>query len=307
MDRISDLPKDILQRILYFLSQEDAVRTSVLSKSWRDIWCTRPNLDFSSDNFKGQRKKFISIMDETLQRYYDRRLSVEEFHLSISLGDLFYDFDHESAPFLEKWIPLLTDTGTKKFRLSIRTRWNTGRVRLPPVVFGAESLHDLHVESFSLDQMAIQSIVFLKNLKSLRLEKVCIEDESFNKIISNCIFIETLVVKDCKRLRTIKIIFAHGLCPIEVHPPSLETIDISDGNLRFNKGADFRNLEDLSLCNVKSSLEHLSSCKFPSLKYLNISGWPDLKETQIFIDAPNIRNFDFIEKFVPSISFAATF
>ncbi|KAL7097084.1 hypothetical protein ACP275_10G120800 [Erythranthe tilingii] len=45
-DDISDLPQGLLQRIVYFLSQEEVVRTSILSKSWCYVWCTRPNLDF---------------------------------------------------------------------------------------------------------------------------------------------------------------------------------------------------------------------------------------------------------------------
>ncbi|EYU30252.1 hypothetical protein MIMGU_mgv1a018436mg [Erythranthe guttata] len=71
MDMISELPKDILQRILYFLSQKEAVRTSVLSKSWRSIWRTRPNLDldFSDPTFMDRTREFLYIVDETLLLY----------------------------------------------------------------------------------------------------------------------------------------------------------------------------------------------------------------------------------------------
>ncbi|EYU46858.1 hypothetical protein MIMGU_mgv1a017017mg [Erythranthe guttata] len=86
VNRISDLPEGLLQRIFYFLSQEDAVRTSVLSKSWRYIWCTRPNFDLSEPNFKGNKHQFISAVENTLQRYTDPNgLSLEEFNLTLSL------------------------------------------------------------------------------------------------------------------------------------------------------------------------------------------------------------------------------
>ncbi|KAL7110854.1 hypothetical protein ACP275_05G052100 [Erythranthe tilingii] len=60
MDMIFELPKVMLHRIPYFLSQEEAVRTLALSKSWRNIWCTRPNLDFSEDSFEGRKEEFLS-------------------------------------------------------------------------------------------------------------------------------------------------------------------------------------------------------------------------------------------------------
>ncbi|EYU30182.1 hypothetical protein MIMGU_mgv1a026803mg [Erythranthe guttata] len=148
MDMISDLPKDILQRILYFLSQEDAVRTSVLSKSWRNIWCTRPNLDFSIYAFKENKQEFLTAVDKTLQLYCYQSLCVEEFRLSILLDRDFYE---ESISLLEKWIPLLTNMGTKEFRLWIGTQSYPGVMHLPPVVFEAEPLKDLRVRGFIRD------------------------------------------------------------------------------------------------------------------------------------------------------------
>ncbi|XP_012829102.1 PREDICTED: F-box/FBD/LRR-repeat protein At1g13570-like [Erythranthe guttata] len=324
MDKISELPKDILQRILYFLSQKEAIRTSLLSKSWRYTWCTRLNvdLDFSDVAFKKNKQKFIFVVNDTLQRYRDQRLCVEEFHLRISLGDMFNDLDHESVSLLEKWIPLLTVMGMKKFRLSVRSGHRS--VKLPPVIFGAVSLQDLHLESFYFDRKAIERMLLFKHLKSLRLDKVCIEDEIFDKIIANFPSIETLAVEECIWLRTIKVDDLHNLkylffkmsyitrgeeelCRIEIHPsPSLETIDITNCNLWFHKGVDFRNLKELSLCHVTLSLDHLSSCKFPSLEYLKIFGWPGLRDSHLFIDAPNILYFQFAQDFVASISFAPT-
>ncbi|EYU46821.1 hypothetical protein MIMGU_mgv11b019832mg [Erythranthe guttata] len=85
-NRISDLPEGLLQRIVYFFSHEEAVRTSVLSKSWRYIWCTRPNFDLSETNFKGNKHHFLSVVENTLQRYTDPNgLLLEEFNLTVSL------------------------------------------------------------------------------------------------------------------------------------------------------------------------------------------------------------------------------
>ncbi|KAL9166762.1 hypothetical protein ABFS82_05G051800 [Erythranthe guttata] len=316
MDRISDLPKDISQRILYFLSQEDAVRTSVLSKSWRDIWCTRPNLDFIEDSFHRNKQQFLSAVDTTLQRYCDQRLSLEKFHLSISVGRY---LERESVSLLEKWIPL-TATGVKELRLSIRSEYAPGFIELPLVVFETESLQHLRVEKFRMNRDAIPTIVLSKHLKKLHLQDVYIEDNVFQKITSSCPLIEAMVVDSCRRLKNIrsdnlrrlKNFFFKGSkyddesCSIEIYPPSLETIEIIYGNVSFHKGADFHNLNYLHLSDVKSSLDHLSSFKFPSLERLNFLECGGLKESDIFIDAPNILYFKYEGDFIPSISFATT-
>ncbi|EYU30161.1 hypothetical protein MIMGU_mgv1a020306mg, partial [Erythranthe guttata] len=316
MDKISELPEEILQRILYFLSQKEAIRTSVLSKSWRNIWCTRPNLDFSDDTFKGNKQQFLSVVDTTLRRYCDQRLRVDEFSLHILLRVL----DHESVSLLEKWIRALAVMGVKKLRLSNSWERISGVVDLPSVVFEAESLQDLRVEGFILGRMGIERIVLFKHLTSLCLKRVYIEDDVFETIISNCPSIETLEVNECERLKNIKANRLHNLkyftfsklgaedCSIniEIHPPSLETIKINNGNPWSYGGGYFRNLKDLYLWCVAASLDHLSSCKFPSLECLKILSCNGLKGINLFIDAPKINMFAYGGSFIPSISFAPT-
>ncbi|EYU30200.1 hypothetical protein MIMGU_mgv1a018462mg, partial [Erythranthe guttata] len=278
MDRISELSNDILQRILSLLSQEDAVRTSVLSKSWRDIWCTRPNLDLSDTNFKHE---FLSTVDKTLQRYSDQKICLEKFQLSMSL---YYSHSElKSVWFLEKWIRALTNMGVKEFRLSIYSkdsRRRRRRVKLPSVVFEAEFLEDLHVEGFMFDRTTIERNILSNHLKKLHLEKVHIEDRIFQKIISSCPLIETMILKSCKS--------------IEIYPPSLETIRITRGIILFQKGAEFCNLSSLSLREVLIS--SCSSCRFPK----------SIEESQLFIDAPNIDSFVYHGFDIPSISFSTT-
>ncbi|EYU24272.1 hypothetical protein MIMGU_mgv1a021680mg [Erythranthe guttata] len=319
-DRISDLPEGILQRIFYFLSQKEAVRTSLLSKSWRNNWCTRPNLFLSDATFKDNKHEFVSVVDNALRRYRDQRMCVEIFHLCTSLD---YS-DSESVTILDKWIRAVRNMGVKKFRLSNFSKRKRSRVvEVPSGVFEAESLQGLHLNRFKLDEKSIERIVLFKHLKTLCLVQISVHEEVFHKVISCCPMIETLEVTRCKRLKTIKVSDLHNLtnftfsmcgCPpskklhtIEIHTPSIKTVKISEGNIRwFHKGADFRNLQDLTLWGVDSSLEHLSSCKFPNLESLSLLWCDRMEEIKLFIDAPNIRKFDFIGDSVPSISFATT-
>ncbi|EYU26185.1 hypothetical protein MIMGU_mgv1a026227mg [Erythranthe guttata] len=247
IDRISDLPKDILHRILYFLSQEDAVRTSVLSKSWRYIWCTRPNLDFSDIEFNGNKQDFLSTVDKTLQQYYDQGLSLEKFRLYLSLLGKDYSY-HESVLLLHKWIPLLKAMGVKEFCLSILFDHNLGITDMPSVVFKAESLELLHLNRCNLGQNIPENIPFVR-LRVLRLSNVLVENEVFEKIISSCPLLTTMSLDGCKGLKTIKLekkIHKHlkhftfinlmnrtaEKCNIEIDIPTLETIEIMGSKIR---------------------------------------------------------------------------
>ncbi|XP_012846259.1 PREDICTED: F-box/FBD/LRR-repeat protein At5g53840-like [Erythranthe guttata] len=323
MDMISELPKHILHRILYFLSQNEAVRTSVLSKSWRTIWRTRPNLDldFSDPTFRHSTREFLFVVDNTLQLYRDRTLRLEEFRLSICT-------DHyESVSLLQKWIPLLTSMGVKEFRLSISSKTSDpGRLDLPSVVFEAvESLKHLRVERFLFDEKAIEKITLCKNLRSLHLVDVAVDDSIFQQMIARCPLIENLCVEglgiglrtintnDLRNLEEFTFTerlglccrhFPVELCSIEIYPVSLRTININYGNIMFRKEANFLNLNDLFLQGVKSSLDNLSFGKFPRLRRLTLLHCDGLKESRVFIDAPNILYFEYKGDFVPTVSFA---
>ncbi|CAA0833943.1 F-box/FBD/LRR-repeat protein [Striga hermonthica] len=60
-DRISQLPIPIRHHILCFLSQKEAVRTCLLSKQWRHLGSTRPNLEFSEEWFDETQEEVVSV------------------------------------------------------------------------------------------------------------------------------------------------------------------------------------------------------------------------------------------------------
>ncbi|GMJ07428.1 hypothetical protein like AT3G59000 [Hibiscus trionum] len=87
VDSISGLPDSILSHILSFLSTEEAVQTSVLSKRWRYLFTLVSNLNFEFDEKHIHwRKRHKSSTVRTFMCLVDRVLffhagNVDKFHL----------------------------------------------------------------------------------------------------------------------------------------------------------------------------------------------------------------------------------
>ncbi|KAL8266841.1 hypothetical protein R6Q59_004185 [Mikania micrantha] len=66
-DRLSNLPEDLIFKILSFMGTKHAVKTSVLSSRWRYIWASMPSLSFSIDDFQTL-VKFSKFVAHVLSR-----------------------------------------------------------------------------------------------------------------------------------------------------------------------------------------------------------------------------------------------
>ncbi|CAA0833949.1 F-box/FBD/LRR-repeat protein [Striga hermonthica] len=98
-DRISELPIPILHHIFCFLTQKEAVKTCVLSKQWRHLGSTRPNLDFSQEWFNNTNQKIFSVVERTLQRCRDESLPIHELRLDVTAA---VSFLGKSVPIVDR-------------------------------------------------------------------------------------------------------------------------------------------------------------------------------------------------------------
>ncbi|KAL3634946.1 hypothetical protein CASFOL_022000 [Castilleja foliolosa] len=331
--RLSQLPQPILHNILSLLSQKDAVRTSVLSKSWRYLWHGRLNVELY-DNCFARKKEFWSFVDKTLQRYLDQNLSLQKFLVCIFHCDV-------DLVLLQKWIPvLIMNMGVRSLNLI-----TTSFFSLPLVIFQSESLVELHLQLCDLKILESTNNVMLNNLLTLRLHYLDITDEIFEKIISGCPLIENLDLLYCFFLKSIKLRKHRNIknfacitlkeIIIEIEEPHiLESFYIenccSDWFLR-HRNTHFPHLKSLNLNSVQlpETLNNFSSF-FPCLNELILDSCPGLKEFRLlsssikrltirtdrvnpgkrinaFIDTPNILYFEYSgHGFLPSIKFTTT-
>jgi hypothetical protein len=63
---LSSLPEGILHHVLYFLPPHEAVRTSVLSRFWRDLWRSMTALRISDDGRWSSAADFNSFVNNLL-------------------------------------------------------------------------------------------------------------------------------------------------------------------------------------------------------------------------------------------------
>ncbi|KAL3634923.1 hypothetical protein CASFOL_021977 [Castilleja foliolosa] len=332
LDRLSQLPQPVLHNILSLLPQKEAIRTSVLSKSWRYLWHGRLNVEFRDRDYGYVRnKRFWSFVDKTLRRYLDQNLSLQKF-----LVDIHYNVD---LVLLHKWIPLLImNMGISSFTLNFS--WsNKAPYSLPLVVFQSESLVELHLQQCDLKILESTYNVMLKNLQTLRLKGVGITDEIFEKILSGCPLIENLDLLFCFGFKSITLHKHHivkdfgfsgngQIIEIE-NTHTLESVRITncqDWNL-LHKNMHFPHLKSLELYRVllpANIFDNFSSF-FPCLSELILDLCDNLKEflllsssikrltlkmdprnrIKAFIDTPNILYFKY-DGFLPSIKFATT-
>ncbi|KAL3642202.1 hypothetical protein CASFOL_013017 [Castilleja foliolosa] len=343
MDRISQLPQPLLHDILCLLSQKEAVQTSVLSKSWRYLGSTRPNLDFQDSFFRGKKEKLPSFVDKTLQRYHDQKLPIQELRLAMS------GVNPKSISFLKKWIPIvLLNMGVKTFSLTFLSTYHikSAKFKLPHVVFQSETLQSLSLYLCKLTQTPLDSVILCKHLKKLFFDRVYIGDETMAMILSSCHLIETFVVRRCEGLRNIKL--DDQIClklfdfesnaglrkhdhSMEINAPTLETVRIAGFPNWFNHhNYLFPHLKSLHLDRMQFSSSSFDSFSynFPCLEKLSLIYCYGFQEFQLssrsiknfkilyddddnplkaVIDAPRLVRFEYRGQNIPqSISFQAT-
>ncbi|KAI4354164.1 hypothetical protein L6164_003057 [Bauhinia variegata] len=294
-DRLSNLPKHILDDILSRLPEEDVARTRILSKAWNDTSSTSPNLRFSQHKYifgvrkndgshqneilpmpivelERKRNKFADHVEKTLTRFHDQCLAIREFKLHMNCSgsqSMYRRIDH--------WMRLVVEGGVQELNLLLshdRETWYECAVDhccFPPSILEAKSLIKLTLMYGKIDHSLVNNPVQFSSLQKLSLSYLTVKDEQvIQNIISSCPLIEYLSLLLCHMegqnnigLKSIRI---HGLCKLKtVRALMIQEIDIDAPNLEYLEYApSFSNIPfktNMDKCkNLKTlSLSHLRS------------------------------------------------
>ncbi|KAL7247376.1 hypothetical protein ACSBR2_002317 [Camellia fascicularis] len=145
-NRISGLPRNLLHSILERMPIKDAARTSILSRNWRYIWSSLPNLVFdkhffeenSSDKPFGAQES-VKIISKTLLLHVGPILKC-------TIYIPYINFDCKLH--FTEWLLFLTRNGIKELCLENHApQWY--KTQLPSYVFSYPGLTHLNLNGFS--------------------------------------------------------------------------------------------------------------------------------------------------------------
>uniref|UniRef100_A0A1J3JEE2 F-box/LRR-repeat protein n=1 Tax=Noccaea caerulescens TaxID=107243 RepID=A0A1J3JEE2_NOCCA len=183
LDFISSLPDAILHLILSTIPTKSAIRTSVLSKRWRHVWCETPSLSIDSHRVVAR------SINKTLASFSAPKIT--SFHLRTSLVNRIQPVD--------SWIEFAISHDAEKLSLEFRDT----RVRdysFPDFFYTNSTVKQLMVDSGSV-VMIPRCTVSWTSLKKLSLSYCKLSDESLIKILSGCPCLESLELLYCDEFR----------------------------------------------------------------------------------------------------------
>lgn len=179
-DRISNLPESIVEHIPSFLSLEEAVQASVLSKRWRQLWRISPVVEFDfpflwstvplrpskKQEVLQRRRKMFDNLERILKHRVVDKISMKRFAICTNTPD------SESESFVHRCISYaVLQSSVKELKLDVYCYGTS--FYAPPVLLSAESL-----EVLELSRCFHKSKPPTSNVKLPRLIKLHLDDES---------------------------------------------------------------------------------------------------------------------------------
>lgn len=204
------MPNDILISIISHLSLKEAVRTSVLSQRWRNLWNSTSRLDFDDSILVPKTRRgafnffqcdtFSNLVNNVLESHQNSR--IDEFSVcSYLLGR-----DEKSR--VDRWLKFALDKRVQKLHLNLE--------------FGAYTLPTQFLHNHRLHSITV-----------LRLENLYLTSEVVEILLSHCPGLEVLQLTGSRGLVHLKI-YGHWLKlkKLEIlFCRDLEYIEISRTNL----------------------------------------------------------------------------
>ncbi|XP_020206139.1 F-box/FBD/LRR-repeat protein At1g13570 isoform X2 [Cajanus cajan] len=191
IDRISDLPRNVIGNILQYLPIQEQVRTSILSRKWRHKWASAPQLEFNGNFFEKCHESGVdssSLVTEVLL-LHNGPLHKCTFYLP----PIYYKPVREEC--ISKWILFLARKGVKVLELE-----NIGEdtYQTPSHVFSCHDLTYLHLGSFILS--TVPNFHGFKSLVDLNLYYMKFESCAFECLVSGCPSLLKLTIYHCSGL-----------------------------------------------------------------------------------------------------------
>lgn len=286
MDKLSQLPDELLVKVLSFLPTKDAVSTSILSMRWKSLWMWLPRLEFDYSCYSMSRgqgfARFISLNLPVHKAPAIERLSLKFRYIengSIEPEDI--DF----------WVSLAIYKNVRELCLKLLS-FAERPTKLPSSLYICKSIVILTLKDEIL--VDVPGTVCLPSLKTLFLRRVTYSDEnSLHRLLSNCPVLEDLVVerdeidnlgkmsvivKSLQRL-TLKMSVLCDLDGLMMNTPSLKNFKVTDERLDSHGDSDspryaysFEAMPKLEEADFLLTFQNIKKCfrSFTSVKRLSL-------------------------------------
>ncbi|CAA7017318.1 unnamed protein product [Microthlaspi erraticum] len=239
VDLTSKLPNDLLIQILSNLSIEEAMRTSVMSHRWVDLWkeTTMSHLHFDLRRFA----KVRNPLSNTHHAARSMTKVINNHHGHLERCTLFYYSYQCQNVMVQAWIRALIHEKRIKhltlenFPCPFKPNVKPITLDLPPSSFSHPNLESLILRRYNFETPHAFSNCC--NLKNLTLSTIFAEIEVFNVVLASCPSLEVLLVDiDCHtnsghlkiENRKLKFLYlsSYNIDGIEVSSPILEILTI---------------------------------------------------------------------------------
>ncbi|XP_058759747.1 F-box/FBD/LRR-repeat protein At1g13570-like [Vicia villosa] len=199
IDRISDLPGNVIDCILQHMIVKDLVKTSILSRKWRYMWTSVPRFKFGEefyelfDNLDNPAHEFSRIITEIL---FLHNGPINEFILYLPRNP-----KHKiTFEYHNKWFLFLSRKGVKHIFLD---NDEGVHVRTPSHLFSCQGLTYLYFFYFNLS--IPPSFCGFKTLLQLHLLFITFESGALESLLPGCPLLEKLAIELCSGYECIDI------------------------------------------------------------------------------------------------------
>uniref|UniRef100_A0A453C1G5 F-box domain-containing protein n=2 Tax=Aegilops tauschii TaxID=37682 RepID=A0A453C1G5_AEGTS len=179
-DRLSNLPDGLLHAVMSFLPAPQVVRTSVLSRRWRDLWRSTPCISIEERDFEITTGSGAGGgLDEREERWR----KFEDFTTNLLLF-------HDNVASLDKFLLYASATRACALRLRDLDRWVRRGIKYCPQVI------EIIISScprIQFPHMGASS----SRLKSLHLYGFYLNNQFAELLCSGCPVLEDLVLRSC--------------------------------------------------------------------------------------------------------------
>ncbi|CAN7122173.1 unnamed protein product [Brassica rapa subsp. narinosa] len=211
-DRISQLPEELLLRILSLLPAKDVAVTMVLSKRWKFLWTLVPTLEYDHATYQNaEGTRFSRFVYSSLL-----------LHEAPVLETLRLKLDRESATAVDigVWVKTAVKRYVRELDIDINSPSILTPVTLPWSLFagGCKTLATLKLSNMTLVDASSSLPASFPSLKNLSLVKMKYPSEEFiNKLLASCPVLDDLAVELCS---------GDGVTVLAVQIPSLKSLSL---------------------------------------------------------------------------------